>query len=96
MMKDTTRCDDVPLAPGGRAPWGHFPMVRKGLLPVIEELREHGPLLRMKLGPMSLVVINDGRLMRQVLMEKADAFDGGRQRLSLLDLTHKPNGGLTA
>ncbi|MER6256212.1 cytochrome P450 [Streptomyces sp. NPDC001584] len=71
---------DVPNAPGHRRLLGHLPLMRDGMLPMLRELGEAGPVVKLQLGPGTKYVISDGELAHEILADKTNAF--GRERMA--------------
>lgn len=71
--------DPVPTAPGGLPLIGHAHHLARTPLPFITSLREHGSVVRIRLGPTSAYVVTDPVLTRTVLVTEAAHFaKGGR------------------
>ena len=66
----------VPAAPGGRPLIGHTAAMLRNPLTFINSLAEHGDLVRIRFGPVQLVVVCGPDLTRQVLMNDR-VFDKG-------------------
>jgi cytochrome P450 len=65
----------VPLAPGGLPLVGHTPALLRGRWDFVASLRPHGPIVRLRIGPKELYVLNDPALVRCVLVEHADTVE---------------------
>jgi cytochrome P450 len=58
---------------------GHAVRLLRDPLPFICSLRAHGDVVAIRLGPVTVHVVTDPALVRQVLVDKARLFDKGRQ-----------------
>lgn len=65
----------VPIAPGGLPLLGHTPALLRGRWDFVSALRVHGPVVRVRVGPKELYVLNDPALVRSVLVEHADTIE---------------------
>lgn len=68
----------IPRAPGRVPLLGHAWRLWRDPYGTLERLRETGPLVRLDLGPMPVVVVTDVGLLHEVLVRQAGAFDKGR------------------
>ncbi|MEV6486110.1 cytochrome P450 [Streptomyces sp. NPDC051576] len=69
----------VPTAPGARPLIGHGHRLARDPLPFITSLREHGGVVRIRIGPTPAYVVTDPALTRRVLVtDAADFTKGGR------------------
>ncbi|MEU0870879.1 cytochrome P450 [Nocardia brasiliensis] len=75
-MTTTTTERDLPLAPGGLPFLGHAMAMARDPLTFLSKLPEYGSLVRIKLGPQSVVVTCDPELTRAMLMDD-HTFDKG-------------------
>jgi cytochrome P450 len=70
--------DQIPRVPG----WpllGQLPEFRVARLELLAQVPErYGPIARLRLGPVDVVLITDASMARQVLVEQADAFTKSR------------------
>ncbi|WP_328412325.1 cytochrome P450 [Nocardia sp. NBC_00403] len=77
----------IAAAPGGLPVLGHALRLLNEPLEFFESLREHGDIVRIKLGPQSAYVLNSAELVRGVLVakhrqfNKGAAIEGGRDLL---------------
>ncbi|SQE00590.1 MULTISPECIES: cytochrome P450 [unclassified Parafrankia] len=67
----------VPLAPGAWPALGHLAVLARDPLAFLSSLPAHGDLLRIRLGPVSAVVVCDPELTRTVLIEDRTFDKGG-------------------
>jgi len=65
----------VPIAPGCLPLLGHTPALLRGRWDYVASLRAHGPIVRLRVGPKDLYVLNDPALVRAVLVEHADTIE---------------------
>ncbi|MYS84188.1 cytochrome P450 [Embleya scabrispora] len=65
----------VPIAPGAVPLLGHTPALLRGRWDFVSSLRAHGPIVRIRVGPKELYVLNDPALVRCVLVEHADSIE---------------------
>ncbi|MET7297525.1 cytochrome P450 [Embleya sp. NPDC005575] len=65
----------VPIAPGAVPLLGHTPALLRGRWDFVSSLRAHGPIVRIRVGPKELYVLNDPALVRCVLVEHADTIE---------------------
>lgn len=65
----------VPIAPGAVPLLGHTPALLRGRWDFVSSLRAHGPIVRIRVGPKELYVLNDPALVRRVLVEHADTVE---------------------
>jgi cytochrome P450 len=68
-MTDTATSKAVPAAPGAWPLLGHFMPLRRTPLRFVDSLREHGDLVRIKLGPVRFVVVCDPALAHEVMTD---------------------------
>ena len=68
-MTETATSKAVPAAPGGWPLLGHFVPLRRTPLRFIGSLREHGDLVRIKLGPLRFIVVCDPVLAHEVMTD---------------------------
>ncbi|WP_405819219.1 cytochrome P450 [Streptomyces sp. NBC_00838] len=68
-----------PLVPGGFPLVGHGPSLVGGSrrLTFMESVRAHGPIVRIKVGPRDVVVVNSPELIHKMLTSQADEFSKG-------------------
>lgn len=59
----------IPTAPGGWPLLGHFVPLARDPLNFMDSLREHGDLVRIRVGPLRFVVVCDPHLAHQVLTD---------------------------
>ncbi|MFI6977973.1 cytochrome P450 [Embleya sp. NPDC050154] len=65
----------VPIAPGAIPLLGHTPALLRDRWDFVSSLRAHGPIVRIRVGPKELYVLNDPALVRCVLVEHADTIE---------------------
>ncbi|MFK0045973.1 cytochrome P450 [Streptomyces sp. NPDC090741] len=70
---------EVPSAPGKHWLLGHLPLLRRGILPALVELRAAGPVVTVQAGTGSTYVVNDGALAHEILVDKNQVF--GKERM---------------
>lgn len=63
-----------PLAPGGLPVIGHARRLLRQRLDLLEELRDHGDVVTVGVGPLRLHLVNDPALVRDVLGRRAAEF----------------------
>ncbi|WOX14811.1 cytochrome P450 [Streptomyces sp. N50] len=69
----------APTAPGGLPLIGHGHRLARDPLPFITSLREHGSIVRIRIGPTPAYVVTDPALTRRVLVtDAADFTKGGK------------------
>ncbi|WP_128092730.1 cytochrome P450, partial [Streptomyces afghaniensis] len=75
----TERSRDVPhpQAPGAPPLLGHGLQLARSPLPFISSLREHGPVVRIRIGPTPAYVVTDPALTRKVLVTDAAHYAKG-------------------
>ncbi|WP_046508658.1 cytochrome P450, partial [Streptomyces odonnellii] len=56
---------------------GHALPLLRNRLDYVQRLRDHGPILRLTIGPKSLTVINSHELLREMLIRKSEHFNKG-------------------
>ncbi|MFD8589890.1 cytochrome P450 [Streptomyces sp. NPDC059637] len=66
-----------PIAPGRRPLIGHALQLLRGRLAFLQQLRAHGPIVRIALGPKSVTVINSPELIHQMLTVQSSHFTKG-------------------
>ncbi|MEV0779787.1 cytochrome P450 [Streptomyces sp. NPDC050428] len=68
-----------PLVPGRLPLLGHglFMAGGSGRLKFMERVRAHGPIVRIKVGPKDVTVVNDPTLIHEMLTSQADEFTKG-------------------
>ncbi|WP_369220665.1 cytochrome P450 [Streptomyces sp. R39] len=74
----------VPTAPGGLPLIGHAHYLAKTPLPFITSLRDHGSVVRIRLGPTPAYVVTDPELTRTVLVTEAAHFAKGGKVFEVL------------
>ncbi|MFE7593190.1 cytochrome P450 [Kitasatospora sp. NPDC057512] len=74
---------DIPWAPGRRPLVGHLAQFRSGIPTGLERLEQAGPLARVRLGPVTVYVVNDAALAHEILVEKVAVFTKGREARAL-------------
>ncbi|PWI18461.1 cytochrome P450 [Streptomyces sp. Act143] len=74
----------VPTAPGGLPLIGHAHRLARTPLPFITSLREHGSVVRIRLGPTPAYVVTDPVLTRTVLVTEAAHFAKGGKIFDVL------------
>ncbi|WP_214111337.1 cytochrome P450 [Acrocarpospora catenulata] len=67
-----------PTAPGAFPLLGHIPALVRRRLSFLEEMREHGPVVRIRLGRTPAYVISDARIAREVVSDGGTTFARGR------------------
>ncbi|MFI0723691.1 cytochrome P450 [Streptomyces sp. NPDC021224] len=67
----------LPLAPGARRLLGHTAAMLRDPLAVLTELPGDRPLLRLRFGPTTLVLVSDPQLIRQVFLDDRTFDKGG-------------------
>ncbi|MFH8407012.1 cytochrome P450 [Streptomyces sp. NPDC018019] len=67
----------APTAPGRLPLVGHAPRLQRDALRFVRELRHHGPVTKIRIGPRPVHVVNSAELVREVLTVQARAFDKG-------------------
>ncbi|KND33610.1 cytochrome P450 [Streptomyces acidiscabies] len=65
---------NVSSAPGGLPLAGHAPWLLRDRLGYLEELRDHGPAVWIRLGRQRVLVLNDHRPVRELLTRRAGDF----------------------
>ncbi|TXS15132.1 cytochrome P450 [Streptomyces sp. wa22] len=79
MHPPTAPSSPTPAAPGGLPLIGHVHRLARDPLPFITSLREHGSVVRIRIGPTPAYVVTDPALTRRVLVtEAADFAKGGK------------------
>ncbi|MFD5110550.1 cytochrome P450 [Streptomyces cinereoruber] len=73
------RADETlpPIAPGGYPVIGHTLPFLRDRLGFLQQLRAHGPLVRVAVGPKSVTVVNSPDLIHQMLTAQAGYFSKG-------------------
>ncbi|MCI3224565.1 cytochrome P450 [Streptomyces sp. NP-1717] len=66
-----------PMAPGKLPLIGHAVPLIRDRLAFVQRLREHGPVVRVAVGPKTLTVVNSPELMHRMLTSQADEFTKG-------------------
>lgn len=66
-----------PIAPGRRPVIGHMLPLLRDRLAFLQQLRAHGPLVRIALGPKSVTVVNSPELIHQMLTAQSGHFTKG-------------------
>lgn len=66
-----------PMAPGKLPLIGHAAPLIRDRLAFVQRLREHGPVVRVAVGPKTLTVVNSPELMHRMLTSQADEFTKG-------------------
>ncbi|MFJ8495273.1 cytochrome P450 [Streptomyces sp. NPDC094038] len=74
----------VPTAPGGLPLIGHAHLLARTPLPFITSLRDHGSVVRIRLGPTPAYVVTDPVLTRTVLVTEAAHFAKGGKIFDVL------------
>jgi cytochrome P450 len=68
---------DVPLMPGGRRLLGHAPEFGRDPLALLQRAREHGDVVRIRLGPFHVYLLNSPDAIRQALVGQARKLEKG-------------------
>ncbi|GIH28430.1 cytochrome P450 [Acrocarpospora phusangensis] len=68
----------TPAAPGGLPLLGHIPSLVRHRLAFMEEMRDHGGVVRVRLGRTPAYVISDARIAREVVSDGGTTFARGR------------------
>ncbi|QLE75466.1 cytochrome P450 [Streptomyces rectiverticillatus] len=68
---------EVPTAPGRLPLAGHAPWLHRDALRFVRELRRHGPVTKIYIGPRPVHVLSSGELIRELLTVRARSFDKG-------------------
>jgi cytochrome P450 len=67
----------VPVAPGATPLFGHALRLLRDPLRWLDECRETGPVVRVRLGPRPLYLVSLPALVHEMLVSQADSFDKG-------------------
>jgi pentalenene oxygenase len=68
---------DVPLLPGGRRLLGHALEFRGDPLALLQRAREHGDVVRVRIGPFHIYLLNSPDAIRQALVSQARKLEKG-------------------
>ena len=68
---------DVPLLPGGRRLLGHALEFRGDPLALLQRAREHGDVVRVRIGPFHIYLLNSPDAIRQALVGQARKLEKG-------------------
>ena len=68
---------DIPLMPGGQPVLGHALEFGRDPLALFQRAREHGDVVRIRFGPLSVYVLNDPGVIRQALVGEARKLGKG-------------------
>ncbi|MEH6373553.1 cytochrome P450 [Streptomyces sp. KLMMK] len=68
---------EVPTAPGRLPLAGHAPWLHRDALRFVRELRRHGPVTKIYIGPRPVHVLNSAEATRELLTVRARSFDKG-------------------
>ncbi|MEU5394089.1 cytochrome P450 [Streptomyces tibetensis] len=74
----------TPTAPGGLPLLGHGLQLARNPLPFITSLRDHGPVVRIRIGPTPAYVVTDPALTRKVLVTDAAHYAKGGKIIDAL------------
>ncbi|MER5835675.1 cytochrome P450 [Streptomyces sp. NPDC002130] len=74
----------TPTAPGGLPLLGHGLQLARNPLPFISSLRDHGPVVRIRIGPTPAYVVTDPALTRKVLVTDAAHYAKGGKIIDAL------------
>jgi cytochrome P450 len=76
-LASAERTGEVPLMPGGRRLLGHAPEFGRDPLALLQRAREHGDVVRVRLGPFSVYLLNSPESIRQALTGEARKLEKG-------------------
>ncbi|MEU8782783.1 cytochrome P450 [Streptomyces sp. NPDC048637] len=68
---------DAPVVPGRLPLAGHAPWIHRDALRFVRELRHHGPVTKIYIGPRQVHTVNCHEVVRELLTVQARAFDKG-------------------
>lgn len=68
---------EAPVAPGRVPLAGHTPWIHRDALHFVRELRHHGPVTKIYIGPRQVHIVNSHEIVRELLTVQARAFDKG-------------------
>ncbi|WP_406301168.1 cytochrome P450 [Streptomyces sp. NBC_00885] len=68
----------IPSAKGSIPGLGHVPRLMRDPLAVLRSLHAEGPVLRLDIGPMPIVVVTSAATVNEVMVKQAKAFRKGR------------------
>jgi len=72
------------LAPGGLPLLGHVVPLLRRPLEFMDSLRDHGPVVRIRLGRLTVYVVTDGRLTHEMLTARSRYFGKGGRLIEAL------------